>query len=274
VTLIAVASASGSPGVTTLAALIGAARADCPLVVEASPFGGTLASLLDLHWNPGIASLAAASRDEISTALLAEHAQTSRTGLSILAGPASSIEMAPALARVVPLLERALARSRWNLIIDCGTVWPGSPTWPLAIAADLTILVLRQYPEDPRHTAARISHTHALASALNQAGAGITIAVIGSRPYPAKDVAAAVGAAVVGVIPNDAAAVRAAFRPSHGRGRSKLAEGIDRLSGQLTKLLESERALVTPLSDERSSPVPEPRASEPVAPGSRSGRRP
>ncbi len=68
--LIAVASAKGSPGATTLTLALGLARPPARgcLIVEADPDGGSLAARLGLSYEPGLVELAAAARREMPDA--------------------------------------------------------------------------------------------------------------------------------------------------------------------------------------------------------------
>lgn len=214
-TTVAVMAASGSPGSTTTAAMIAAGCGRTSILFEAAVTGGTLPGD-GLRWNPGLVSLAAAYPERITTAVLAEHAQMLPLGVRAVVGAPSGPEAAACMARLAdPLAHWQPQTPDEVLVVDCGTVSADSVLWPVAVRADLAVLVVRQSDE----TAARVSHTHALAVALASSGARVAAVVIGERPYSAAEIAAAVGIPVVSLFPADPEAVRAALRGATGTGR-------------------------------------------------------
>ena len=87
--LVAVLSVKGSPGVTTFAVAL-AARWPAPyrpVLVEADPSGGDLATRFSLNPTPGLLSLAAAARRSADPAMVWQHAQGLPGGLPLVAAP-------------------------------------------------------------------------------------------------------------------------------------------------------------------------------------------
>lgn len=65
------------------------------------------------------------------------------------------------------------------LVVDCGVLSAGSVLRPLPAAAHLTVLVVRQTAQAAGECAARIRHTHALATVLAADGARVAALVVG-----------------------------------------------------------------------------------------------
>jgi MinD-like ATPase involved in chromosome partitioning or flagellar assembly len=207
-TLIAVASASGAPGVTTAAL----ALASCwpagvtPVLAETDPAGGDLQVLFGLPDSPGMVSLAAAGRRAAGPDLLWQHVQWLTAGLAALPGPVGA-EQATATASMLggtgyaPLTAASAAGT--VIIADCGRAGPGTPAAPLLAAADQLLLVTATAPE-------AIARTAALLPALQAASRALSILLSGIRgPWPAEEIAAALGAPVAGRLPRDRAAAAA-----------------------------------------------------------------
>jgi len=145
-TLIAVASFSGSPGASTAALGIAAcwpAGAD-PLLVEADPSGGDLQAWFGLPDTPGMVGLAAAARRGSSPGLLASHAAHLPGGLQAVPGPAGASQAHAAATQLAGTgYEPVTAASAAGQVIiaDCGRLAAGTPVTALLDAADLLLLV-------------------------------------------------------------------------------------------------------------------------------------
>jgi hypothetical protein len=230
VTVVAVVSASGS-GVSATSVLLAMGWGDPAVVVEMSACGGTLAGGLGLRWNPGVASLAAALRGEISWPILNDHAQEAAGGVKVVVGPSSAAEAEAAASRVAPALCERAGRHGGLVVADCGRLGPGSALWPVAESADLALLVLRQAAEFGGETAARVAHGRALALGLADGGAHVAAAVIGERPYHADEIAGALGVPVLGVLPLEPAELAGVFTAGlAGRDRGGLRPAVARLA--------------------------------------------
>lgn len=214
--VVVVASASGSPGVTTLCIAWGAAAGGGVLVVEADPAGGAAAAYANLSWSPGLGTLAAATWGDLDATLLAEHTQTTTLGVRVMPGPGTAAEATSALVSLGGRLEGGLCGAG-PVIVDAGRLFPASPIAGLAQHAGLLVLVVAQQPESPAGTAAAVAKTRGLAAWAAQAGQDhVAVVVVGDRPYAAGEVAEVVGVPALGVIPFDH---RGATRVGVGGGR-------------------------------------------------------
>ena len=197
--LVAVAAAKAAPGVTTSAlALAGVWPADRQvLLVEADPGGGDLAARFGLAAQPGLVSLAAAARRQVDSALVGEHAQTLPGGLGVLVGPPGAEQAAAALAMLAPTVLAGLdGLDGVDIIADLGRLDPGSPALGLASVASLLLVVVRPRLDELQHLAHRVP-------ALRRDCRALGVALVGTGPYPAEEIAAALGVEVLGALPSD-----------------------------------------------------------------------
>jgi hypothetical protein len=203
-TLIAVASFSGSPGVTTAALSIAAcwpAEAD-PVLAEADPSGGDLQAWFGLPDTPGMVSLAAAARRGSSPDLLAAHVAQLPGGLQALPGPVGASQAhaaATQLAAVGYEPVTAAASAGRVVVADCGRLAPGTPVTPLLDAADLLLVVTAS-------DAAALAHVDARLGTLADM-AGQCELLLSGRPgaYPAAEISDTLGVQVAGRLPWDPA---------------------------------------------------------------------
>jgi len=200
VSLLAVASAKGSPGVTTVALGLGQAwPAHRQLVVcELDPAGGDVAAWFATAAEPGLSTLAAAARRGLSAETLVDHCQRLPGGLRVLVGPPGADQARRAAAMVAPALGSATGASNsLDVIADCGRLDAESPAFELARTSSLVLLVSR--PD-----VASLSHASAFATALGLGKEdGIGLVLVGHGPYPPAEVSEAVGAEVVALLPHD-----------------------------------------------------------------------
>jgi hypothetical protein len=125
VTVVALASIKGSPGVTT-AALAMAARWPAGrkvLLVEADPFGGDLAPRYGATVTGGLASLLAAARRELTPEAVWDHVNELPGGLAVLFGLAG-VRQAAANENVWPAIAAALAGLDADVVVDAGRLLP------------------------------------------------------------------------------------------------------------------------------------------------------
>lgn len=204
-------AAKGSPGSTTTVLALGAswpAHRE-PLIVEADPSGGDIVTRLaslegdtsGLRDTPSTVQLAARGRGGLSFNALIEHAQRlPGTGeVRAVVAPASAFAASTALTELVAagLYEQFISAASYDVLVDVGRIDPGSPALDLVRSARRVVLVCRPTLES-------VAHTRDLVSALAGLGARSSVIVIGDRPYAPRDVAEAVGAELVGELPNDA----------------------------------------------------------------------
>jgi len=235
-TVVAVASAKGR-GVTTAAELLVLLRPTgrrCVLV-EVDPAGGDWLLRPGIVPEPGLVSLAMAGRRRFEPAEAFRHVQV--VGMvAVVVGPAAGHQAATAVAmmgdRLVSHLrtltdERdGVASAAVDAVLDCGRLAPGSPSLALAAQADLVVLV------SPA-TAGAVVHLASLVESVRAAGGSPAVLLTaadgrGAR-YEAGEVAAAVGAQVLGTMADDPKAVtRLGEAPGlvDGLGRSRLARSM------------------------------------------------
>lgn len=203
-TLIAIASFSGSPGATTAALSIAACWPDGadPLLAEADPSGGDLQAWFGLPDTPGMVTLAAAARRGSSPDLLARHAARLPGGLQALPGPVGASQAhaaATQLATVGYEPVTAAAAAGQVIVADCGRLAPGTPVAPLLDAADLLLVVTAS-------DAAALAHVHARLGTLAEAPGQTELLVSGRPgPYPAAEISDTLGVNVAGRLPWDPA---------------------------------------------------------------------
>jgi MinD-like ATPase involved in chromosome partitioning or flagellar assembly len=125
VTLIALASIKGSPGVTTAALAMGASwpTGRQVLLVEADPFGGDLAPRYGTAATGGLASLFAASRRSLRPEDVWDHVDHLPGGLPVLFG-LTGMHQAVANEKAWPVVVGALGDQDGDVVVDVGRLLP------------------------------------------------------------------------------------------------------------------------------------------------------
>lgn len=191
----ALASAKGSPGVTTLGLALASAWPRPALLAELDPAGGDLAPRLRRPFEPGLLTLAAAARHGLAPELVLAHAQPLTDDARLLLAPPSGDQAHAALGPLAGRLGEVLRRlPDGDVLADCGRLDAASPALEVARRADVVLLVTRPTLEGVQLLAAR-------RAALEGAWARVGVVVVGERDYPPEAVAAAVGAPLMGVVP-------------------------------------------------------------------------
>ncbi len=222
--LIAVAAAKSSPGVSTLAELLVQLRPTerrCVLA-DCDPAGGDWLLRPGVSPAPGLVSFATAGRRELGSDELLAHLQQVGEGLEVLVAPAAARQASGALEllgeRVVPHL-RALPAL--DAVADCGLLSPTSPALPLVRGADLVVLVSRS-------TARAMVHLAPWVEQLVGEGSAVVVVMVdrgGARheaTYRSVEVAEALGVEVLGPVADDAdAAARLWAVPGRLAGMSR-----------------------------------------------------
>lgn len=160
--LFAVASAKGSPGVTTAAVAL-AMCWDAPAVVaDVDPAGGDLALRYrgpggkPLDPDVGLVSLAASVRRGADAGGVGAHLQHTESGLPVLTG-VSRPEQVAGLGASWPNVSHSLATMPGHdVLADCGRVLPGSATLPVLTGADAVLLLTRPSMEELFHLRERL----------------------------------------------------------------------------------------------------------------------
>lgn len=224
--VIALASAKSSPGVSLLAELVvqlgpGGRRA---VLLDCDPAGGDWLLRPGATREPGLVSLATAGRRELAGDELLGHLQRFGAGLEVLVGPAAARQAWKALElvgdRLVPYLREL---EELDAVVDCGTLSPASPALTVVRAADLVVLVSRP-------TARAVVHVAPWFEQLVDEGAAVVVALseaAASRHEPVyrpDEVAEALGTVVVGPVVHDpSAAARVTAEPGRPDGIAETA---------------------------------------------------
>ncbi|MEB8338050.1 MinD/ParA family ATP-binding protein [Streptomyces endophyticus] len=166
-TLVALCSLKGSPGVTTAALALAAGwpAGQRPVLVECDPAGGDLLARFRLALSPGLVTLTAAARRTQRSTEIEEHTQRLPGGLPVVVGPAGA-EQARAVLRQLANsrtdeLRRAANDPGAVVVADCGRADPDSPALKIVNAADVLLLVARAHDDALSHVSARwdeVSH--------------------------------------------------------------------------------------------------------------------
>lgn len=190
--LIAIASVNGSPGVTSAAVAISThwhQQEATPTVVECDPKGGDLALRHGLKLHPGLSDVAAAiaSGPRDPAEALAEGVQTLDTmGFTVpvvVASPGGG-ETRSALPVLTGPDTKALNPADAVVVADLGRLDPAGPAWPVAISADLVLIVVEGTLSGVGHLRFRLDQLRT----LEALGAPVALAVREAE-YTSRDVA-------------------------------------------------------------------------------------
>jgi len=207
VTVVALASVKGSPGVTT-AALALAARWPAGLrvlLVEADPFGGDLAPRYGATVTGGLASLFAAARRELTPEAVWDHVHELPGGLAVLYGLAG-VRQAAANENVWPAIATALAGLDADVVVDAGRLLPqfAGGVGPILGQADALIVLCGS-------TLDAIVHLQNALPGLvaERRGRRLLVVPTGSLGYSVDDIASTLEVDVGPAMPDDRAAAAA-----------------------------------------------------------------
>ena len=200
-TTVAVFSLGGAPGVTSVGMALAAVwPGDAPgVLVEADPSGGAVAVWRRTATEPGLTGLAAAVRRGRGADPDA-HTQDLPGGLRVCAAPVTAD---PAEGAVRLLARNPLPLGAFKApaaVLDLGRLTPSSPARDLVARADHAVLIVSE-----RLTELRRAREHLLAPAFP--ARNLTVVVCGGRGG-VGEIAAALGSAVWGRIPDDPRSAR------------------------------------------------------------------
>jgi MinD-like ATPase involved in chromosome partitioning or flagellar assembly len=236
-TLVALCSGKGSPGVSTLACVAGAVwPAERRIVIaECDPSGNDLAVRFRLSPRLGMTSLILASRRlESPKAPFEVHTQPLPGGLEALVGPVSP-DAAVSLDRELGALGLSIIPGEFDTLVDCGRILAGAPGQREIIrTADHVVLLTR--PD-----AAALAHaTRALDFVRGLVTDGTSsVVVVGLSQFRDGEIEHVFRDAFLGVIPwDDKAAAMACGSPGKARtfARSGLVASTRDLVDRLLKL--------------------------------------
>lgn len=182
--LIAVASAKGSPGVTTTALLLGGLWPRPVVVAECDPSGSDIALRLPsadkgvLDGDRGLLSLAAAGRKSLHPELVPAHTQRVVGGLDVLLGLRVP-EQAAALGYLWPALGPILAElPGHDVIADCGRLSATTPQNAVLSAASDAVFVVTTAPSSVVHLRERLTALQPVLRPDVPSGTRISVVVI------------------------------------------------------------------------------------------------
>lgn len=243
--LLALASAKGSPGVTTTARVLASVWPTQAVLVDADPAGGDVALVArtanqePLDPERGLLSLAVDARRGVEAVSLDSHLQELDGGLQVLCGMQRPEQVA-GMGPVWSTIGTTLSRHAGAVIADVGRLAVGSPVTPLVSAADVLVFVARPTVESYAHLRERLSWI----AATEQAGTslppvGVVVVTEPRDSRSTKDLSAllahsGLNARVLGTVANDPRAADVVA--------GRLSRAIDR-----SLLVRSARSLVDPI---------------------------
>lgn len=230
-TLIALASAKGSPGATTAAVLLAAAwPTSAVLLVEADPDGGDLAARYGLAPEPGLVTAAAAVRRGEMLADLRAHTQISPGGIEVVAAPAAADQSTAALGAARHLADAMRGLADTTVLADCGRMRTESPARPILDAAEFVVIVTRAGIDDLHH----VAH---LTRSVDEHRARLL--VVGEDPYRPEEIAEVLEIPLLGALADDrtaAEAVRLGRGSPRVLGRSSLARAASEVAHRMAAM--------------------------------------
>jgi hypothetical protein len=201
VTVVALASVKGAPGVTTTACLVGGTWPEgrAVFVAECDPAGGDLAARFALPSLVGWPTLETAARRAGTAVPVGPHLQQLPGGLGVLTrtrpgwGPVSDTPMCDLVLEATRLADRD-----GDVVVDVGRLLPGATdaeAW--CDRSDLVVVVLRADAPSVVQVRERSGGLRA------QWGDRVTLVVIGAGPGRAQEIEQFVGIPVAATLPSD-----------------------------------------------------------------------
>ncbi|MDT0331179.1 hypothetical protein [Nocardiopsis lambiniae] len=238
---VAVFSLGGAPGVTSLGMALAAVwpGGSPGVLVEADPHGGAIAVWRRIPTEPGLTSLAAATRKG-SGADPDAHTRDLPGGLRVSPAPVTG-DPAEGAVRLIGQNHRVLTGiSAPVVVLDLGRLSPSSPARTLAAQADHAVLVVSE-----RLTELRRAREHLLSPAFPTRD--LKVVVSGGRGGTGE-IVGALGSAVWGRVPEDArsAAFLRGEREIRRPQRRPLFKAVDRLARDIVASAP-ERLVYAPL---------------------------
>jgi hypothetical protein len=215
--ILGVAGAKGAPGATTISLGIASTwrRRGAVVLVEADPDGGCVAARLGLSQEPGLGTLAAAGRHELSEHLLAQHLQGAPGGLAVVVAPSSPAHARSALRALEGTLGRALAGLRSaQVVVDLGRLDAESPALALAGWADRVLFVAEPTLEGADALAVRLAE-------LGDLRRRASLVSVGEGPYISEEIAGVLAIEPAGRLPRDPRSAELLWRSPEQAARSR-----------------------------------------------------
>lgn len=245
VSVVFLASAKGSPGVTTTALALTSWWPRPAVLLEADPAGGDLAARLGLPEEPGLVGLAASLRRDGPAGRpiegwLEPFVQTTSAGIRLVPGPAGTAQATTAIELLahmstVPALDGANLLVDLGRLVSSGRSGRSSPLPSFRDGADGLIWFTRPQLADLAHLASAIDHGR-------DGGNKPSVVLVGAGPYPADEVADAVGPTILGHLPADPSGAAALWA---GGGRTWAHSPLGRATKELALVLADSRSATT-----------------------------
>lgn len=200
-TVIALASIKGSPGITTAATALAASwpSGRRVLLVEADPFGGDLAPRYGSTITNGLASLFAAARRSLTPDAIWDHVDHLPGGLPVLFG-LSNVQGAVANEKAWPAIAEALGALDADVVIDAGRLLPNFAGGIRDVLAQSDVLLVLCDP-----TLEGIVHLRAALPGLvaEMRGRALLVIPTGSGGYSGTEIERTLGVDVGPPMPDD-----------------------------------------------------------------------
>lgn len=229
--LIGLCSLKSSPGVTTTAIALAAAwplTAPKPTIIELDAHGGDIAVRFHVAEDPGLRSLAAASRLKPDAALL--HAHTRRLGpaaLPVVTAPHETEQARRAVTALAALLD-LLRETPDPVLLDLGQIDPKDPDTEDLLANCTVVLVVSRSAPD------QVQRVQSAAQDLLTANKSTRVVLIGGgRP---REIHSLTGLPVAATMPSIAASGSLLTRWSERRARQAFGTRADALASELALL--------------------------------------
>ena len=192
-TAVALISAKHAPGVTTATVAFALAAGDGALAVEADVSGGDIAARARLTTEPGLVTMAAASRHAGSRVKL--QTQVLASGAEVVVAPTDPQQSSTALAAIGDRLPDAV-REHGGGFLDCGRWSPVTSIRSLLAGCDAIVVVTGP-------SVAGIEHVRCRTGALAELGPTLAVLLVGDRPYGPAEVEEALALPVIGALAVD-----------------------------------------------------------------------
>jgi hypothetical protein len=237
--LYAMVSAGGSPGVTTSALALTLGWPSQVILAECDPSGGDiLAGLFAGHLpaTKGLVPLALAagqSPEAATAALWHQLVELDDERARLFLAGVSDPRQGAALAAAWPVLAAALAGLPADVIADCGRLDAVQPPYVLTVAS-LAVLVLRPSLRQVSKARARIEMLAQIMGGPDR----VALLLVGEGSHSAREIGKALGVAVAGSLPQDKKTA-AVLSDGEGNQRTLSARPLIRAAGGVGRALRA-----------------------------------
>lgn len=244
-TLIALASAKGAPGVTCTSLALAMTWPGPVVVAECDPAGGDLLAGYfrgALPARPGVLTAATATTGDMAGPMVALDADRTRLLLPGLTTPGQAPRLAVAWGTLADRLAHlAVEGRRFDVLADCGRFGAAHAPVPLLRRAHVVVLVVRAVLPMVRAVQPWVERLQRDIQGERQPRLGVV--TVGAGSYPSQEVAARLGLADLGAIAWDqhTAAVFTNGAPQRRPRRSRMLRTVDAVGQRVRALADSSR---------------------------------